>query len=1002
MSKHFRAGILLLILAVIAALAVLYMQPSGARGATNPTRQGAVRTPSSSRIAAENSLPGTDEWASIGNYSITSLAAYPGAVSVNAGSAISIYVNSTGSSISARLYRLGYYQNHGARLYATYSAIPTSPQPSCTRDALTGLVRCPWAATFDINTDPAWISGIYLLRIDSNNGYRTFVYFTVRNDAYNADFIVSEPTKTNEAYNTFGCESLYVSLPRNGNRDCEGVPYSGNNGRTRAYQVSFDRPYKTGAGTGGLFVHDMEMVRWLEASGYDVTYISDVDRILNPSILLGHPVYVDIGHDEYWSWAERDSVENAMNAGVNVAFLSGNESYWNIRMADSPVGADRIIICYKDADLDPIHTPPDVTVSFDDPLLNRPENIMLGVGYESWYDDALYNAPWVPSSSLQSWYFDCTGLQPGDVVNNIVGEEWDAVHDNGYTPPGLNIISSGTVIGSDGLPYPQNSTMYIAPSGAKVFAAGSIHWSWGLIDHSYANQVFEPYAVSNDADHRIEQFTANILDYYAGYWDGTPRGCGSQGFYDVGPRPTRTPKSQAPTATGTPPTPTNTRTPASTGTATSASTLVPTFTSSPTNTPTFVPTDTSTRVPTNTSTPASTATNTTAPTDTRTPTSTNTSTPTESATYTVTGTPSFTSTPTHTPTATYTGTSTSIPTSISTSTSTSTPTESATYTSTPSSTPLLTATSTSTPTYTVTPASTETLTGTPTLSPSSTATTIFTATPTSTATSTATATTASTLTETPTPTNTVTSMPTESATYTVTGTPSLAASTTPTATPTGTSTPTTTPTICQTSFQDAPSGSTFYTYITCLVCRGIVSGYADNTFRPGNPVTRGQIAKMVAGAGNYMQVSDVQHFADVPPGSTFYPYIEALTARNIMGGYTCGGPGEGCDAQSRPYFRPYASATRGQVSKIVSNAAGYADEVSGQDFQDVPPQSVFYVWIERLARRGVLSGYPCGGPGEECVGPRNLPYFRVQNQVTRGQSAKIVAASFFPTCQPSR
>ena len=49
-----------------------------------------------------------------------------------------------------------------------------------------------------------------------------------------------------------------------------------------------------------------------------------------------------------------------------MAFASGNESYWHIRLEDSPVGPNRIITCYKDNKLDPIHTGPETTVTFHD------------------------------------------------------------------------------------------------------------------------------------------------------------------------------------------------------------------------------------------------------------------------------------------------------------------------------------------------------------------------------------------------------------------------------------------------------------------------------------------------------------------------------------------------------------------------------------------------------------------------------------------------------------
>ncbi len=68
-------------------------------------------------------------------------------------------------------------------------------------------------------------------------------------------------------------------------------------------------------------------------------------------------------------------------------------------------------------------------------------------------------------------------------------------------------------------------------------------------------------------------------------------------------------------------------------------------------------------------------------------------------------------------------------------------------------------------------------------------------------------------------------------------------------------------------------------------------------------------------------------------------------------------------------------------------------------FQDVPPHSPFHDYVGRLASRGYMNGYPCGGPGEPCMPPGNLPYFRPNNNATRGQTSKIVANTFFPDCQ---
>src|SRR5262249_45353658 len=57
-------------------------------------------------------------------------------------------------------------------------------------------------------------------------------------------------------------------------------------------------------------------------------------------------------------------------------------------------------------------------------------------------------------------------------------------------------------------------------------------------------------------------------------------------------------------------------------------------------------------------------------------------------------------------------------------------------------------------------------------------------------------------------------------------------------------------------------------------------------------------------------------------------------------------------------------------------------------FEDVPPGSTFFEYVEGLASQGVMSGYPCGGLGEPCLPPDNRPYFRPSNNATRGQTSK--------------
>ncbi len=232
----------------------------------------------------------------------------------------------------------------------------------------------------------------------------------------------------------------------------------------------------------------------------------------------------------------------------------------------------------------------------------------------------------------------------------------------------------------------------------------------------------------------------------------------------------------------------------------------------------------------------------------------------------------------------------------------------------------------------------------------------------------------------------------------------------PCVTPSPSPTPSATPvaTACPVQFVDAPAGSTFYSFIRCLACRGIVGGYPcggpgepcpGQYYRPNNNVTRGQVSKIVSNAAGYTDTPTGQTFEDVPPSSTFWLWIERIAGRGIISGYLCGGAGEPCVAPAnRSYFRPNNNVTRGQLAKIDANAAGYTATPTGQTFEDVAPGSTFYLPIERIAGQGIINGYPCGSPGEPCVAPTNRPYFRPNNSVTRGQTAKIVANTFFPNC----
>jgi uncharacterized delta-60 repeat protein len=269
-------------------------------------------------------------------------------------------------------------------------------------------------------------------------------------------------------------------------------------------------------------------------------------------------------------------------------------------------------------------------------------------------------------------------------------------------------------------------------------------------------------------------------------------------------------------------------------------------------------------------------------------------------------------------------------------------------------------------------------------------------------------------TRTSTPTRTNTPPPTQTP-----GGPTATHTSTPPSTPTHTSSPTNvppgtaTPTACLIQFADVPANNTFYPFTRCLACRGIDTGFpCGGAGEPCNPqnepyfrintlIKRDDLAHMVAASAGFDEDPGTRRFEDVPPSNPYYVWVQRMANRGLISGYPCGGPGEPCVPPGNlAYYRPNANATRGQIAKIVSNGAGFSEPPVGQLFEDVPPTQTFYEWIQRLANRDVMGGYPCGGAGEPCVPPENRPYFRWYNDATRGQVAKIVANTFFPGCNP--
>lgn len=189
-------------------------------------------------------------------------------------------------------------------------------------------------------------------------------------------------------------------------------------------------------------------------------------------------------------------------------------------------------------------------------------------------------------------------------------------------------------------------------------------------------------------------------------------------------------------------------------------------------------------------------------------------------------------------------------------------------------------------------------------------------------------------------------------------------------------------------FSDVCPGDWHYPYIMDLSNLGVISGYADGTFRPNNDITRAQVMKVIVNAtGLTGRLPAAATFADVPLSDPFFAWVEIGYANEVAGGYPCGGPSEPCDGQRHPYFRPRANVNRGQLSIMITNAMGWLSYTPyPPTFNDVPTGSPYFGYVERVAANSVIGGYDCGGPGEPCPGR----YFRPYGSTTRAQASKII------------
>jgi hypothetical protein len=443
----------------------------------------------SNPIARENSREGARDW--WGRHAPPhTIEGYPTQCSVRPGGRLELCV-STRPAARYRIvvYRLGWYDGRGARMLTTHPAAgdlqgATRAVPDLRPGPQVDAAR--WPVTDVIAIEPEWTGGVYLARLiltsGEHAGLDALVPFVVRAPlGQPAQILVQQPVTTAQAYNHWGGKSLYAS---------------NSSDATAAVKVSFDRPYPAWSvanlNARWPFGCDYQLLRYLEREGLDVSYTTDVDTHREPWSLVGHQLLMTSGHDEYWTREIRDAFEEALAGGVNLACMGANTAYWQMRFED----AERTMVEYRWRAHDPEPDRALKTELFRNLQPPRPERLLWGVQYQEGLGRPAERRDYVLTGECAGHpWLEGTGFEHPAKLEGLVGYEWDALQE-GSTPAEATVFFhyDSELSAADALVRRDRS-------GALVFAAGSLQFSWGLDDWGWPGHV----------DERLQRFMRNAL-----------------------------------------------------------------------------------------------------------------------------------------------------------------------------------------------------------------------------------------------------------------------------------------------------------------------------------------------------------------------------------------------------------------------------------------------------------------------------------------------------------
>jgi hypothetical protein len=407
-------------------------------------------------IQAENAKPGTpkEQWdIAPANFAPTTFSGYLMADSYKCGDLAYLKIDSQLTNFAtAKVYRMGYYGGAGAReIWSTTDFFLSGKQPAAkivntTSPAVRNMVDASgWRKSIAIRIDGRFTPGTYLTKITDRGGREAYVPFTVRDDsAVKHAYMLQQATTTWQAYNQYGGNSFYRPAG------------------AQSSHLNFNRPYAEalGKGSGQYLQLEYGLVWWMEKNGYDVSYWTDTDLHSKPTQLATRTRNLILpAHDEYYSYAMRNTVVNGIGTKVNLVSLGANQMYRPIIFSS----ANRVF-------------------EVEGKIPGKFTSTLFRTRGQAYAEQNVFGAQYGCGSNgsirpNNSWIWN--GVPAGTVLEGLANGETDHLYPNFPNPVGNTILTSAPLTSCSSTTELKRMDIVsrTTPAGTRVFAGSSFAYS---------------------------------------------------------------------------------------------------------------------------------------------------------------------------------------------------------------------------------------------------------------------------------------------------------------------------------------------------------------------------------------------------------------------------------------------------------------------------------------------------------------------------------------------